>query len=113
MNVGAASLLQTRKPYFDIDSWYLSTACDAVEDESDLCPNLNDLSMTKNMAYHHGITQADDEDKKYLAATMCLQALSSLATSMALVRIFPQEALIVFSSIIGLETTATTNALVV
>ena len=30
---------------------------------------------------NHGITQDDDEDEKYLAMTMCLQALNSLATS--------------------------------
>jgi NAD(P)-dependent dehydrogenase (short-subunit alcohol dehydrogenase family) len=56
-------------------------AHDAVEDAEDLLQDLNSLSMTKDMAFHHGITQKDDEDKKYLAATMCIQALSSLATS--------------------------------
>jgi hypothetical protein len=81
MNVGAASLLQHTSGNTEVDSWPLPTACDAVEDEADLVQDLNSLSMTKDMAFHHGITQKDGETKKYLAATMCIQALSSLATS--------------------------------
>ena len=81
MNVGAASLLHPTDGSAEFDSWYLPTACDAVEVAADLLQDLNSLSMTKDMAYHHGITQKDDEDKKYLAMTMCIQAVSSLATS--------------------------------
>jgi hypothetical protein len=81
MNVGAAHLLHTTSGSCDVDSWYLPAALDAVEDAADLQNDLNCLSMTKNMAFHHGITQAKNKLEKYLAMTMCLQALSSLATS--------------------------------
>jgi hypothetical protein len=91
MNVGAVSLLHPTSGNAEVDSWHLPTACDAVEVAADLIQDLNSLLMTKDMAYHHGITQKDDEDKKYLAATMCIQALSSLATSDGTREALPSE----------------------
>jgi hypothetical protein len=91
MNVGAASLLHPTSGNAEVDLWYLPTACDVVEVAADLLKDLNSLSMTKDMAYHHGITQDDDEPEMYLAMTMSIQALSSLATSDGTREALPSE----------------------